>query len=159
MSVLDPFYMKHGQVVEHMAAAAEQIPGELAGWKPCEKAHPWLRLIDHTSVGTRHLVLKALKKEPLDMGAFADPANMAKTPGEAAQAQRGAWDELKRFLQSRPEDFVKSEVPFTRGRMMTVEQLCWFLFEQYVHHRGQAWIYARMNGITPPAIWGTEQPD
>lgn len=157
MGVLDPFYAKTEVVVGHMAAAAEQIPEDKVDWKPCDKAHPWLALIDHVGVGARYLVLSSVKGEGPDMAAFQDPANRAKTPKEAAQAQVDAWAELKAYLQAQPEEFAKSKVTFTRGREMTVEQVCWFLFEQYVHHRGQAWVYARMNGIKPPAIWGTEQ--
>ena len=40
---------------------------------------------------------------------------------------------------------------------MTVAQILDWLYEEGVHHRGQAWVYARMNGLTPPGIWGTEQ--
>lgn len=160
MSILDPYYMKHGKVTEGLAAAAEQIPEDLMMWKPCEKSIPWIRLVDHTSIGMRHLILKSIKEEPLDVPAcFFDESNHAKTPKEAAQAQRDSWEELKSFLKSQPEDFAQKEVAFTKGRKMTVEQIVWFGYEHNVHHRGQAWIYARMNGITPPAIWGTEQPD
>ncbi len=159
MSVLDLYYMKHGKVIEGLAAAAEQIPEYKIMWKPCDKALPWIKLIDHTSILRRHLILKALKEEPLDFPAcLQDQSNHAKTPEEAAKAQRDSWEELKGFLQSQPDDFAKREVAFTKGRKMTVEQLVWFAYEENTHHRGQAWIYARMNGITPPAIWGTEQP-
>ena len=160
MSVLNPYYMKHGKVIEGLAAAVEQIPEDKIMWKPCEKSVPWIRLIDHTSIAMRHLILKALKEEPIDFPAcIFDEANQTNTPKEAAQAQRDSWEELKGFLQSQPDDFAKKKVAFTKGREMTVEQLVWFNYEHNVHHRGQAWIYARMNGITPPVIWGTEQPD
>ncbi|HEB73225.1 MAG TPA: DinB family protein [Nitrospirae bacterium] len=160
MSVLDPYYMRNGKVVEGLASAVEQIPDDKILWTPCEKSIPWIRLIDHTGIAMRHLILKALKEEPLDVPAcFFDESNCAKTPKDAAKALRDAWQELKSFLESQPEDFPKKEVAFTKGRKMTVEQAVWFNYEHNVHHRGQAWIYARMNGITPPAIWGSEQPD
>ncbi|VAX18375.1 hypothetical protein MNBD_NITROSPINAE04-2517 [hydrothermal vent metagenome] len=160
MSVLDPYFIKHGKVIEGLASAAEQIPEDKIMWKPYDKAIPWIRLIDHTSIAIRHLIIKALKEEPFDFPAcFFDESNQAKTPKEAAKAMRDSWEELKSFIQSQPEDFYKKEVAFTKGRKMTVEQIVWFNYEHNVHHRGQAWIYARMNGVTPPSIWGTEQPD
>ena len=157
MGILDPYYEKYGAVVEHLAAAAEMIPEDLANWKPCETSLPWVRLIDHMSIGRRHLILKAVKEEPLDYPKpLFDPANQSTTGEQAAKAQRDSWEELKSFLQSQPEDFAKKEVAFTKGRKMTVERILWFVYEENVHHRGQAWIYARMNGLTPPAIWGSE---
>ncbi|MBI4828085.1 MAG: DinB family protein [Nitrospinae bacterium] len=160
MNGLETYIMKQGAVVEHLAAAAEQIPPDKATWRPYPKALPWMALIDHTSIGRRIMVLKTLKGEPFDFpGCFFDPANHSKSPQEAAQAQRESWAALKSFLESQPADFAAREVMFTKGRKMKAEQLLWFAYEENVHHRGQAWIYARMNGLTPPAIWGTERPD
>jgi len=46
--------------------------------------------------------------------------------------------------------------PFWGGDELAIIGFPWMRYEENIHHRGQAWIYARMNGIKPPVIWGTE---
>ena len=158
MSFLDPYYVKQEEVVNHLVQAAEQIPQDKVMWKPTEKALPWLILIHHTSIH-RDIVLRLLKGEPCDVpGCYREPANHPGTGAESAKIMRKTWEELKNFLQSQPDDYAKTVIeksPWT-GKPVTVEQIVWWLYEESVHHRGQAWVYARMNGITPPKIWGTE---
>ncbi|VAX15246.1 hypothetical protein MNBD_NITROSPINAE01-1671 [hydrothermal vent metagenome] len=158
MSILDPYYLKQEEVVNHLAQAAEQIPEDKIMWKPTEKALTWLFLIHHTSTH-RDLFLKLFKGESIDFpGCYRDPANQARSGAESAQIMRKTWEDLKSFLQSQPDDYAKTviEKPPWGGPPMTVEQLVWWTYEENVHHRGQAWVYARMNGLIPPTIWGTE---
>ncbi|MGK7345265.1 MAG: DinB family protein [Candidatus Nitrospinota bacterium M3_3B_026] len=158
MGALDDFLEKQGVVTGHLAAAAEQIPEEKAAWAPCEKCLPWLYLIHHTSIH-RALFLKIFKGEPYDFpGCYTAPENQAKNPKEAAQVITSSWEEFRAYLESQPEDFVGREFdPPWGGPGITVENMLWWMHEESVHHRGQAWMYARMNGITPPPIWGTEE--
>lgn len=158
MGALSKYIERQGQLVEHLVQAALQIPPDKIMWKPCEKALPWLGLIHHTSIGRREVVLKYLMGERLDFpGCYFDPANFAKTPQEAVDAQMGSWKALKDFLLSQPDEYERLNiVPFWGGAKMPIIEFLWLCYEENVHHRGQAWIYARMNGITPPAIWGTE---
>jgi uncharacterized damage-inducible protein DinB len=159
MSGLEVYFNKHGAVVEQLALAAEQIPEDKIMWKPYKNALPWLTLIDHTAIGRKIIVMSTLKGEPFDFpGCFSDPANQAKSPIEAAAAQRDSWSELVDYIKAQPEGFEKTLVTFTKGREMPVEHLLWFAYEENVHHRGQAWIYARLQGIIPPKVWGTERP-
>ncbi|MBI5814769.1 MAG: DinB family protein [Nitrospinae bacterium] len=159
MGALDIYYDRAGIVVEHMALALEQVPEDKAHWKPCEKALPWMHLLSHNAIH-RILFMQCVKGEPVDFpGAYRDPALQPETPKERAAMVRRVWAELVSFLKSKPEDFAKARVtPFWGGQELTVEEFLWWMYEENVHHRGQAWIYARMNGIRPPAIWGTERP-
>jgi hypothetical protein len=158
MGVLSRYIARQEKVVEHLALAAVQIPLDKIMWKPCEKALPWLGLIHHTAIGRREVILKYLLGEPLNFpGCYFDPANHAKTPQEAVNAQRDSWKALRNFLSSQPGDYEhKKIVPFWGGDEMAIIDFLWMCYEENVHHRGQAWVYARMNGITPPSIWGTE---
>jgi hypothetical protein len=158
MSALDKYIRRQGILVDHLASAALQIPADKIMWKPCEKALPWLGLIHHTSIGRREVVLKYLLGEKLDFpGCYRDPANYAKTPQDAANAQRDSWNALMDFLLSQPGEYEHRRlVPFWGGDETPIIDFLWMCYEENVHHRGQAWVYARMNGITPPAIWGTE---
>ncbi len=159
MSVLDPYYVRQEEGVNQVAQAAEQIPQDKVMWKPSEKSLPWLPLIHHTSLH-RDIVLNLLKGEPFDCpGCYMEPSNYAKSGAESALALRKTWEELKNFLQSQPDDYAKTVIeksPWT-GKPVTVEQIAWWMYEENVHHRGQAWVYARINGLTPPTIWGTEK--
>lgn len=160
MSILDPFYDRQGMVVEHLAQAAEQIPADKVMWQPCEKALPWLGLVHHSAVGWREIILKPLKGEKVDFpNCFFDPANQPKSPQDTAKLLRETWADVKSFLQSQPDDYARQKmVPVWGGEEVTIESMLWGFYEHDVHHRGQAWVYARMNGVTPPTIWGTEQP-
>ena len=143
--------------MSHLAQAAEQIPQGKEMWKPCDKCMPWLSLIHHMSIGRREIVLKTLKGERVDFpGCFSDPANYVDSPGQAAEVQWETWNELKSYLQAQPEDYAKSTVTFPGGFDMAVERMLWMIYEENIHHRGQAWVYARINGLTPPSIWGSE---
>ncbi len=159
MSVLEPYYKKQAKLVSHLADAVAQIPEDKLGWKPCERALPWLGLIDHTAVGRRHVTLACIKDEKVDFpGVFHRKELYAKSPAEAAEHQHETWAELEAFLKSQPDDFSKKIVTFPSGHDLSVERILWMIYEENVHHRGQAWVYARMNGIKPPSIWGSE-PD
>lgn len=158
MGALSRYIERQEMVVNHLAAAALQIPLDKTMWKPCEKALTWIGLIHHTAIGRREVILKYLLGERLDFpGCYFDPANQVKTPQEAANAQLESWKALKNFLSSRSEDYEHWRiVPFWGGTEMPIIDFLWKCYEENVHHRGQAWVYARMNGITPPPIWGTE---
>ncbi|MDH5476863.1 MAG: DinB family protein [Nitrospinota bacterium] len=157
MSELEIYLQKHSLLVEQLAQAAENIPPGKEDWRPCPSALPWLRLVDHMSIARRHLILPAVKGEEFDFPACQrDPANQATTVEQAARAQRESWEELKTFLDSQPETYMDSVVGFTRGRQWPVSQVLWFGFEENLHHRGQLWIYFRVNGLVPPKVWGTE---
>jgi len=157
MSELLVYLEKHGALVEQLAQAAEQIPEGKEDWRPGGKTLGWLRLVDHMSIARRHLILKAVKEEAFDFPACQrDPANQSSTRAGAAAAQRDSWRELGAFLDGQGEECMGKVVDFTRGRKMTVSQILWFGFEENLHHRGQLWIYARVNGLVPPKVWGTE---
>lgn len=157
MSQLDDYLEKQGALVEQLAQAAEMIPAGKEGWTPHEGALMWLRLVDHMAISRRHLILKSLKGEELDFpGAQFDPANQSKTGAESARAHRESWEEVKSYLSSRGEGFLREEVAFTRGRRWPVYKVLWYGYEENLHHRGQLWIYSRLNGLVPPKVWGTE---
>jgi hypothetical protein len=157
MGVLTTYFEKHEIVVGQLAAAAELIPQDKINWKPCEKSLPWLFLIHHTSIGRRHVIYKCIRGEKSNYPhCFGDPALQVTSPTEAARMQWETWNELKSFLESQPGDFALQTVTFPKGFDLTVERLLWMGYDENVHHRGQAWIYTRMNGITPPTVWGTE---
>ena len=151
------YFEKHGALVEQLAQAAEQIPPGKEGWRPCEKALPWLRLVDHMSVSRRGLILKALKGEAFDVATMVKDVSLrATTSAEAAKAQRETWAELKTYIESQGEGFPAEMKLFTRGRQWPASRILWFSYDENLHHRGQLWIYARINGLVPPKVWGTE---
>ncbi|VAX21318.1 hypothetical protein MNBD_NITROSPINAE04-180 [hydrothermal vent metagenome] len=157
MSVLDPFYEKMEVVVDHLASAAKQIPDDKTEWKPCDKSLEWLFLIHHTGTH-RRMILRLFKGEPSNFpGCYAEARQETASGRETAIFLRETWAEFKTYLQSKPEDYAKSIISSPWGGPdLTVEQIAWWVYEECVHHRGQAWVYARMNGITPPSIWGSE---
>lgn len=158
MSVLGPYYRKMDVVVDHLAQAAKQVPSHKITWRPCQKALPWLYLIHHTGTH-RQVFLNMLKGEPTNFpDCYAEALRQIASGNETAKYLRESWDELKEFLRNQPDGYAKTTLsPPWGGPEMTVEQLAWWTFEEAVHHRGQAWVYARMNDITPPSIWGTEE--
>jgi uncharacterized damage-inducible protein DinB len=160
MGAFDIYIEKHGALVEQLALAAEQIPDDKVDWRPNDSALTWLRLVDHMAIARKGLVLAALRGEELNFPAcLFDKNNHAKTGKEAAAKLREGWEELKGHLADKSDSYATELVKFTMGREMPVDRILWFAYDENMHHRGQMWVYARMHGLTPPKIWGSEEWD
>ena len=158
MSELESYIGREEEVVNQLAEAARQVPEDKIHWKPCDRSLPWLYLIHHTSIH-RWFFMKLLKGEPCDFpGIYTDKEYQPENAEQAAGDILKSWEEFKRFLRAQPADFLEEEIdPPWGGPKMSVKEMLWWTYEENVHHRGQAWIYARMNGLIPPAVWGTER--
>jgi len=157
MNEIDTFFHKYGAVVEGLAQAAEMVPDNKILFKPSTDSLPWIYLIFHPSV---HWIIlqKALEGNP-DHGfpaAFRAPENRVKDGKEAAQRIRKGWEDFQTYIKSKPEGWLQENVTAPWGEKMRVMDILWWLYEEGTHHRGQAWVYSRINGIKPPKIWGTE---
>ncbi len=142
-------------IVEHLAQAAEQIPDDKIQFKPSENSMPWLYLVSHPA--THWVVFTRLIDGNPDHG-FPEiyRENLASDGKHASEQLRNGWKMFRDYLLSKPETITSySFTPPWGGPEMTVDAMLDWTWEEGVHHRGQAWVYARMNGIKPPSIWGT----
>ncbi|MDH5478064.1 MAG: DinB family protein, partial [Nitrospinota bacterium] len=151
MNEIDTFIAKYGAVVEGLAQAAEQVPDSKLLFKPSTNSLPWIYLIFHPSV---HWIIlqKALEGDP-DHGfpaAFRAPENRVDSGQEAAERIRKGWDGFTRYIRSKPPEWLQTVVTAPWGPTMRIMDILWWLYEEGAHHRGQAWVYARINGIKPP---------
>jgi uncharacterized damage-inducible protein DinB len=155
---LDVYIEKHGSLVEQIAQAAEQIPSKKINWKPKSGCMGWLMLADHMAVSRKWIYISLLKGNAINLSSsIFDESKYANNGQESATRHRDSWNELVDLLMSKPVSFMSEKLLFMRGHERTVEHILWFAYEENLHHRGQLWIYARMNGLVPPTVWGTEE--
>lgn len=150
------FIDKYGKVVEHFVQAAEQIPADNGMFKPSEKSLPWVYMLSHLPTHWT-MFMKVLEDEPNHGFPGVYRAEMPDGPAGLASMYRDKWKVFADYLRSKPESFIMNTYsPPWGGPDETVDSLLDWLLEEAYHHRGQAWVYARINDIKPPSIWGTE---
>ena len=157
MNELDTFFFKYGAVVEGLAQAAEKVPADKLLFKPSPDSLPWIYVIFHPSVHWK-ILTKALEGNA-DHGfpdAYRAKENRVYSGQEAADRIRKGWAEFTAYIKSKPADWLQQTVTAPWGGESRVMDILWWLYEEGTHHRGQAWVYSRINGIKPPKIWGTE---
>jgi uncharacterized damage-inducible protein DinB len=155
---IERFISRYGVVVEHLAQAAEGIPAGKELFAPHEKCQAWIYLLSHPSTHTI-IFRKVIEGNPDHgfPGAYRSEENRPDDGADAARMLRERWETFREWLLSKPDGFADTTFTVPWGWPdMTVADLLDWMYEEGVHHRGQAWIYARMNGVKPPSVWGTE---
>jgi len=156
MPELDNYIDRFNVVVGHLAEVARLIPEGKEMFKPSEDSLPWLYLVSHTATH-RTICMKFLEGDK-DHGfpsIYMAPENQPSNGSEAARKIVDTWEDMKTYLKNKPDDFVQKVVDPPWGPPERIMDILWWLFEEGVHHRGQALVYCRMNGVKPPVIWGT----
>ena len=157
MNEIETFFQKYGKVVENLAQAAELVPQEKLLFRPAPDSLPWIYVIFHPSVHWI-ILMKSLEGNP-DHGfpdAYRAKENRVYSGKEASERILKGWDEFSAYLRSKPADWFQKKVSPPWGNEMRIMDILWWLYEEGTHHRGQAWVYSRINGIKPPSIWGTD---
>ncbi|MBF0170295.1 MAG: hypothetical protein HQK87_04275 [Nitrospinae bacterium] len=155
---IERFVAQYDRVAELMAQASEAIPPGEELFRPHPRCQEWLYLLTHPA--THFEIFRTLMEGGADHGfptAYRAPENLPANGPAGGRLLRERWSAFRHWIVSRPEGFAATmvKVPWG-GAPMTVAQLLDWLYEEGVHHRGQAWVYARMHDMKPPAIWGTE---
>jgi uncharacterized damage-inducible protein DinB len=133
------FMMHRGALLDLL----EMIPadkGDFAAWDGGMSFH---KLCDHLSGSTNRMPAMIAGEAPAKVEPSADFA--------AAKARLNASAESARALMAGLSDAQTSSIiEAFGGRKMPVSVLIEFLISHEAHHKGQAWMMARMIGVQPP---------
>ncbi len=131
----------------HRAALQELyagLPDEQGHFKAWEGGMSFVGLADHlsASVGRLPAMLRGEKPAPAAEGS----ADLT-----AARARLAAsTDQLVETLGNLSDEDFSRRIPAFGGREMPIGALMDFVVQHEAHHKGQAWLMARMVGVTPP---------
>ena len=117
----------------YMLAVADAMPENLYNFKPTDEVYSFNELINHIAYGIQwweanYIKLKETKWDPLSAKA---------NKKETIKYLQQCFDALQESLNS-----VKLNDEIVKGFYSS--------FDHISHHRGQATVHLRLNGITPP---------
>jgi uncharacterized damage-inducible protein DinB len=88
--------------------------------------------------------------ESLEAGA----AKAMKTPADAIGFARRCWDEANATVAATTDAQLAAMVPTPWNMTLPGWVFYQILGDEFLHHRGQLYAYARVCGVEPPFIWG-----
>lgn len=120
-----------------------RLPESTASWAPWEGAMTTLQLGDHIYMVDELMVASVVGRDP---ELKPEPSkSLAELRENFMVASRRHHEELGRLT---PEDFERP-ISFM-GREMAVRDLLLSLIAHEAHHKGQMFVYARIQGVEPP---------
>ncbi|MCI4668921.1 MAG: DinB family protein [Bacteroidia bacterium] len=131
-------------------ALADSMPEELYSYKPSKDVFSFGKQLTHCiDFATGQLVGNGLANESPFKGR--DWESHSKAEIRAALAEMYAWvDSLSEAL---PDSVLEKEIDYF-GQTAPAWRVIEAIENHTIHHRGQALVYMRMNGITPPGYAG-----
>jgi uncharacterized damage-inducible protein DinB len=130
----------------HRAALIDlyaQLPDEHATFRAWDEGMTFLRLADHLSgsVGRVHALLEGRQPDA--------PAAPSTTLTDARARLQATQDALVAATFALSDDDLQRHVQ-AFGRELPVWAVLDFITQHEAHHKGQAWMMARMVGVQPP---------
>ncbi|GHF40598.1 putative damage-inducible protein DinB [Deinococcus metalli] len=130
----------------HRAALIDlyaQLPDEHATFKAWEEGMTFLRLADHLSgsVGRVPALLEGRQPDA--------PAAPSATLADAQARLQATLDMFVTTASALSDDDLQRRIP-AFGRELPVWTMLDFITQHEAHHKGQAWMMARMVGVQPP---------
>lgn len=158
MTIADAMAMELEQESISTRKLLERLPADTFGWKPHEKSMPLGQLASHIVAGLKWMDatinLKVLELDPTTYtelqakNAEELVAEFDKNLAAALETLRGTSDEaMMENWQLKVGDAVVFEAPragVVRG----------FIISHQIHHRGQLSVYARIQDVPIPSIYG-----
>ncbi|RLD28351.1 MAG: hypothetical protein DRI75_06915 [Bacteroidetes bacterium] len=139
---------------------AEAMPEDKYAFKPSDSVRSFGEQLAHIGMSSKFLLGMFIKGEqmPTDPEVFANIGKMEKEMGASKAAciktLNEAFDELISIYKSMNAESLSEtfEVPFDPNKpTFTKEQGFQFIKDHIIHHRGQALVSLRMQGIKAPA--------
>lgn len=117
----------------YMLAVADAMPENLYNFKPTSEVYAFNELINHIAYGIQWWEANYIKLKETKW----DPPSAKTNKKETIKHLQQCFDALQESLNS-----VKLNDEIVKGFYST--------FDHISHHRGQATVHLRLNGITPP---------
>lgn len=122
----------------------DQLPEEQANFAAWEGGMSFVRLADHLSASVNR-VPAMLRGEKPDA-----PGAPSATLSDSRARLQSTLDAFVGTVSALSDDDLQRRIPAFGGREMPVWMLLDFITQHEAHHKGQAWMMARMIGVTPP---------
>ncbi len=147
--------VKHWKTSRELTlAVANAMPAESYGFKPVPQEMSFGQLMDHIAVADLGACAQASGSQrptiPADIAASIKDQK-APVPGKAAIIAflGDTFSFCDKAVESMTPDKLNAVVG-PANRKMTGFEWLWAYFTHTAHHRGQAEVYLRLKGITPP---------
>ncbi len=131
----------------HRAALQDlyaELPGDQGHFKAWEEGMSFTALADHLSTSLERL-------ESMLSGEA--PAPGAEGSADLASARRRlahSGEQFAAMVSALSDEDLSRRIPAFGGREMPISALLDFIISHEAHHKGQAWMMARMVGVKPP---------
>jgi uncharacterized damage-inducible protein DinB len=123
------------------------MPDEHFGFRPTPEEWTFSRQLAHIADGSLLIAAPRHGDKPVYVGA--PPRQLTRT--ELKKHLEHSYDYVTQAFQHLPNDAAgEQRVDFLGGEPMLKRDLCYRLLDHVAHHRGQAIVYLRLKGITPP---------
>lgn len=123
---------------------ARQLPESAASFKPWEGAMSTLELLSHIAGSAEFFLAPTLQREPLSIP-------NGETIASAAQALEQLSEKETADIAALTDEQLGQRVTLQALNLtLPVADLISVMIDHEVHHKGQAFVYARMQGIQPP---------
>lgn len=128
----------------------DAMPDDGTNYKPSTEVRSFAEQMLHLAMGNAGIVGAATGKERLFKENI-EKSDAYKTKAALREAVVQSYDFVLAALRELDDAKLQEKVKFFNGQEYTRETGIAKAFEHQTHHRGQATIYLRMKGITPPA--------
>lgn len=137
--------VKHWQISKSLSlAVAQAMPEDAYSFKASEPEMSFGEQMNHIALGnTNYCAAASGTKNPLSKGTD-------NTQATAIKNLTASYDYCIEQLSAMTDADLQTSKKVSSGQM-TAFELFWGGFTHAAHHRGQAEVYLRLKGITPPA--------
>ncbi len=146
---LDDFKQKWRNATEYTLEIAEAMPAEYYDFKPTEDQMTFGEQMIHLTGNVNWLISSYLEGEKTDRQLRGQSYDKVETIAIMKQVFQNAAEAIDQLQ----EEELTEVVEFFAGPMRK-RQILTLLNDHMTHHRGQAIVYARLNGIKPPSYRG-----
>lgn len=126
-----------------LTEAAGLLPEQVAAFRPWEGAMSTLELLNHIAGAAEMFVAAAV-------GRPARPAAPAATLAGARELLAAADAQAAEIGRLSEADLRTLRTVAALKLTVPAEMLLTMMLHHEIHHKGQVWTYARMNGVEPP---------
>jgi uncharacterized damage-inducible protein DinB len=148
------FQMEYHAVWQRAAGytleVAEAMPEEKYDFKPAEESMAFREQMIHVAQNLSSLSSRVTGEKP-DFLEGQQPGLLSKD--QVILALQKAFDHVGELIQQVEGSLLNEKIQFG-GVMMTKENIFYLMRDHMAHHRGQAILHLRMNGIDPPKYRG-----
>ena len=134
-------YRMHRAALQDLYA---ELPDDQGHFKAWDGGMSFIGLADHLSASAGRVPALLSGEKPAPMGEGSADLN------EARQRLSDSTEQVVQTLENLSDEDISRRITAFGGREMPVSALIDQIISHEAHHKGQAWMMARMVGVQPP---------